>query len=149
MSSISIAPAARRARPVTPFRAPNISLTASLKNAPPDKLYHLLVGGGALKREQRDLYDLLGRLSVNADLSVTTDLSTITVASREVTVSQWDDPGTSIRFGFLADSEHIALNGFSGTWKGFSLEGAFDGRFAPEGEIAFASGLKFLGTPYT
>ncbi|MGA2478994.1 MAG: translocation/assembly module TamB domain-containing protein [Spirochaetia bacterium] len=132
----------------TPFRAPNISLTASLKNAPPDKLYHLLVGGGALKQEQRDLYDLLGRLSVNADLSVTTDLSTITVASREVTISQWDDPGTSIRFGFLADNEHIALNGFSGTWKGFSLEGAFDGRFAPEGEIAFTTGLKFLGTPY-
>jgi translocation and assembly module TamB len=130
------------------FPAPTISLTASLKNAPPDKLYHLFSGGGALKGQQRDLYDLLGRLSVSADLSVSTDLSTIAVASREVTVTTWDDPGTSIRFGFTADTEHVALSDFTGTWKGVTVGGAFDGRFAPEGEIDFTTGLTFIGTTY-
>jgi translocation and assembly module TamB len=131
-----------------PLAAPLVTLTASLKNAPPAKLYHLAMGGGPLKREQKDLYDILSMLTVSTDLSVKTNFSTVSVTSPQVVISQRDDPGTRVAFGFAADTEHVALSGFSGTWKGFTLDGAFDGRLTPGGGVDFTTSLKFLGTAY-
>ena len=131
------------------FSPPTVTLNASLKNAPPDKIYHLILGGGGLTREQRDLYALLGQYSVTADLAVTTDFNSISLTSRAVTITEWNDPATMIRFGLSADTDHLSLSDFTGTWKGFTVEGSFDGRFAAGGEIAFTTGISFLGTPYS
>ncbi len=129
--------------------APSVSLSGALHNIPPAKLYQLVEGGGALSGEQKDLYEILSRFSVSADVAVSTDFTRFSVASREVTVTQPDEPGTLIRFGLNADSEHVSLSEFSGTWQKLSLRGAFDCRFTQDGQITFASDLRFQDTPYS
>jgi hypothetical protein len=128
---------------------PAISLSASLENIPPDKLYLLLLGAGELPSEQEDIYSFLGRFSVSADVSLSTDFSTLSVSSREVTVTEWDDTATVVKFGFAADTSRIAITGFSGFWKGFTVAGSFDGRMAQNGQLGFTTDLKILGTLYS
>jgi hypothetical protein len=129
--------------------APSISLSGMLHNVPPAKLFQLFEGGGALSGEQKDLYEILARFSVSADVALSTDFSKFSISSREVTVTQPDEPSTLIRFGLTADSEHVALSEFSGAWRKLSLLGAFDCMFAQDGQITFASDLRFQGTPYS
>ena len=129
--------------------APTVSLSGMLHNIPPAKLFQLIEGGGALSGEQKNIYDVLAGFSVSADVAVTTDFSKLSVTSRQVTITQPDDPGTLIRFGLTADSEHFALSEFAGTWQKLSLLGALDCRFAQDGQITFASDLRFQGTPYS
>ncbi len=131
------------------FGAPSISLSGMLRNVPPAKLYALREGGGPLSNEKKDLYNFLALFSVSADVAVTTDFVHYSVTSREVTITQPDVPDTLIRFGLAADSEHIALTGFSAGWQKLRLEGGLDCRFAQDGQITFESDLKFQGTPYS
>jgi hypothetical protein len=128
---------------------PLITVSATLKNAPPDRLYHLILGAGSLSGEQRDLYDLLGRFSVSADVALSTDLSSISIASKGVTITDVHDPGTSLRFGLSTDASHVSLTGFAGTWKGFTVQGGFEGDLGAAGQVAFTSDFTFLGTPYS
>ncbi len=131
------------------IKAPVVTLEAALKSVPPSKLYHLLMGAGALSREQEDLFNLLGQFSVSADLTVSTDFSSVAAASKQVVVTSLNDPGTSMRFGFSADSSHISLSGFSGYWRGLNIQGGFEGNVADSGNLVFTSSFTFLGTPYT
>lgn len=128
---------------------PRITLSASLRDVPPDKVYHLLAGAGALSKQQEDLRSMLTRYKVTADLEMTTDLSTATVSSRDVTITEVDDPATTVRFSALVDSAHVAINDLSGTVKGYSLAGSFLASFVEEGQLAFSSDLTFLGTPFS
>jgi translocation and assembly module TamB len=129
--------------------APVLELSASLRRVPPDKLYHLLMGAGNLSREQQDLYALLGRFSVSADLSLSTDFSTVSVQSSQVSVTEAGRSDTSITFGLAADPAHVALTGFSGTWNGLTVEGEVQGKFAAAGQIGLTADMKFRGIPYS
>ncbi len=128
---------------------PSITLSASLRDVPPDKLYHLLAGAEALSKQQEDIRSMLTRYVVSTDLQVTTDLSTATVSSKGVTITAVDDPATVVRFSGLVDSTHIAINDLSGTWKGYTLAGSFQASFIDEGQLGFSSNLTFLGTPFS
>ena len=128
---------------------PTVSLSGALHNIPPAKLFQLIEGGGALSGKQKDVYDILARFSVSADVAVTTDFSTLSVTSRQVTITQPDDPDMLIRFGLTADSEHFTLSEFSGAWQKLSLLGALDCRFEQDGQVAFSSDVRFQGTPYS
>ena len=129
-------------------RLPAITLSASLRDVPPEKLYHLLMGAGTLSRQQEDIRNVLTRCVVNTDLELKTDLSTVTVSSPLVTVTQADNPGTSVRFAALVDSSHVAINDLSGTWKGYSVAGSFEATFAEAGQVGFSSNLAILGTKF-
>jgi translocation and assembly module TamB len=129
--------------------APTVSLSGMLRNIPPAKLYQLLSGAGALPRAQKDLYGVLARFSVSADVIFTTDFRSFSATSHEVTITQLDEPGTLLRFGLVVDTTHLALTDFTGTWKGLNVKGGFDGHIAPGGQIAFGSNLLFMGTPYS
>ena len=55
---------------------------------------------------------MLTQYVVTADLSLTTDLSTVTVSSPLVTVAHVDDPTTVLHFAALVDSTHVAITDF-------------------------------------
>ncbi len=129
--------------------APLVTVDASLKSVPPSQLYHLFMGAGALTREQEDVFNILAQFSVSADVRVSTDFSQIAASSRQVVVTSLSDPGTTMHFGLAADSSHISLSTFSGSWRGLSIQGGFEGDVAPDGNLAFTSSLMFLGTPYS
>ena len=129
--------------------APLITVDASLKSVPPSKLYHLFMGAGALTREQEDLFNILGQFSVSADVRLSTDFSRIAVSSRQVAVTSLSDPGTSMRFGLSADSSHVSLTAFAGSWRGLNIQGGFEGDIAPDGNLSFTTSFTFLGAPYS
>jgi hypothetical protein len=129
--------------------APRISVNMGLKNLPPDRIYHLLEGAGDLTREQQDLATLLATFSVSADVTLETDLSSISVQSSSVTVTRPQEPGTVITFGLAADSSRISVTDFAGTWKGLSFKGGFEGKLAAGGQVAFATSLEYLGSSYS
>ena len=133
----------------SPLAAPTISLSGSLKNIPPGKLYHLMMGAGKLSPRQADIYGLLAQFSVTADVALSTDFKNVALTSRSVTITSSDDPGVLIQFGLSADTGHIALTDFAGTYKGLTLLGGFDGRFGSAGQVSFSTDLKFLGTDYS
>jgi translocation and assembly module TamB len=132
-----------------PLAAPTITMSGTLRNIPPEKVYHLMVGAGKLSPQQRDLYGLLAQFSVSADIALSTDLTNIAMISRQVTIAEWDDPSVLIQFGLNADTGHVALTDFSGAWKGLKLQGGFDGRFGSGGQVSFATDLKFMSTDYS
>ena len=133
----------------SPLAAPTISLSGMLKDVPPQKLYHLFLGAGKLSPQQADIYSLLGQFSVTADVALSTDFKNVALTSHKVTIAAWDDPGVLIKFGLSADAGHLAMTDFSGTWKGLTLLGGFDGRFGSDGQVSFATDLNFLGTDYS
>ncbi|MGA2641180.1 MAG: hypothetical protein ABSG21_09795, partial [Spirochaetia bacterium] len=128
--------------------APALSVAATLKNIPPAKLYHLLLGAGRLALDQQDVYDLLAHFSVSTEAVVSTDLTQLSLAARSVTVTSNDDPGTSFQFGLAVDKSHLSLTGFSGSWKGIGIQGGFEGDLAEGGEIGFATNIALLGSSY-
>ncbi len=128
---------------------PRIMLTASLRDVPPDKLYHLLAGAGRLTKQQDDVRSMLTHYTVSADLELSTDLSTVTASSRQITVRQVDDPATSVRFSAMVDSSHVAITNLSGAWRGYSLAGSFLASFAQDGQMDFSSDLMLLGTAFS
>jgi hypothetical protein len=128
---------------------PSITLSASLRDVPPDKLYHLLAGAGTLSKQQEDIRSVLSRYALTANLELTTDLATTTVSSELVQISQVDDPATAVRFSALIDSSRVAINDLSGTWRGYTVTGSFQASFAEEGQIGFSTDLTFLGTPFS
>ncbi len=130
-------------------KLPSLVLSASLRDVPPDKLYHLLVGAGALTGQQEDIRGMLTRYAVTADLELTTDLSTVTMKSSQVTVTTTDDPTTHARFSAVVDSSHVAVNGLTGAWKGRAIGGWLDASFAEEGQVGFSTAFTFLGTPFS
>jgi hypothetical protein len=128
--------------------APKVSVAATLKNVPPAKLYHLLLGAGRLSLEQQDVFNLLAHYSVSTEAVLSTDLTHLSLAARSVTVTSNDEPGTSFQFGLSVDKSHLSLTGFNGSWKGVGIQGGFEGDLAEGGQIGFASNLTFLGTSY-
>ncbi len=132
-----------------PAKLPSITLTASLRDVPPDKLYHLLVGAGPLTKRQEDIRSVLTQYVVTADLSLTTDLSTVTVSSPLVTVAHVDDPTTVLHFAALVDSTHVAITDFSGTWKTYTVDGSLLAAFSEGGQVGFSSDLTFLGKQFS
>jgi translocation and assembly module TamB len=129
--------------------APTLALSGILRNIPPEKLYHLFMGAGALSQEQKDIYDILSGLTVSADVSFATDFAGVSVRSRQVTVTDRTDPGTMASFALAADNEHFSFTNFSGTWKKLTLSGSFDGKFASAGQLSFTSDVRFLSTFYS
>ena len=132
-----------------PAESPLLSLTASLRRIQPEKLYHLLLGAGELTQEDREIYRVLSRFTISTDLALSTDFSSFTLSSQKVTVTQGDDPGTVLRFALAADTSHVVLSGFSGTWRGLTVEGGIEGSFPSHDQIEFASDLRFRGLPYS
>ena len=130
-------------------KLPGIALSATLRDVPPDKLYHLLMGAGPLTREQEDVKSMLARYGVSANLELATDFSSVTVKSDQVTVTQADDPTTHLRFSALVDSSHVAVNNLSGSYKGYTLAGSLAASFAEEGQVDFSSDVSLLGVPFS
>jgi translocation and assembly module TamB len=128
--------------------APAVSVSATLKNVPPAKLYHLLIGAGRMSLEQQDIYNLLGHYSISTEAVVSTDFSHLSLSARTVTVASTDDPATGFHFGISVDKSHLSLTGFTGAWKGVTIHGGFDGDLGEGGQIGFASNVSFLGTSY-
>jgi translocation and assembly module TamB len=129
--------------------SPRITLAASLRDVPPDKLYHLPAGAGPLTKQQEDVRSALAHYTVTADLDFSTDFSTVTASSRQITVRQEDDPATAVRFSALVDSSHVAITNLSGAWRGYTLAGSFLASFSQDGQMDFSSDLTFLGTPFS
>jgi translocation and assembly module TamB len=129
--------------------APTVTMAGTLRNIPPEQLYHLAMGAGNLSPKERDMYGLLSQFSVTADIALSTDFKNIALISRQVTIEQWDDPSLLVQFGLNADNGHVALTDFSGAWKGLKVEGGFDGRFGSGGQVSFSTDLKFLSTDYS
>ena len=127
---------------------PGIQLTASLRDVPPDKLYHLLVGAGPLAKPQEDIRSMLSRFTVTADVSLSTDLSTVTVSAQHVVVKAPSDPSTAFEFSALVDSSHVAINSLTGTWQGHALSGSFLASFSQD-EMDFSSDVAIIGTPFS
>lgn len=128
--------------------APAVSVSATLKNVPPAKLYHLLVGAGRLSLDQQDIFNLLAHYSVSTEAVLSTDLTHLSLAARSVTITSNDDPSTAFHFGLSVDRSHLSLTGFTGAWKGLGIHGGFEGDLAEGGQIGFASNITFLGTSY-
>ena len=128
--------------------APAVSVAATLKNVPPAKLYHLIVGAGRLSPEQQDVFNLLAHYSVSTEAVLSTDFTHLSLAARSVTVTSNDEPGTFFQFGLSVDKSHLSLTGFNGSWKGVGIQGGFEGDLAEGGQIGFAANLAFLGTSY-
>ena len=128
---------------------PSITLSASLRDVPPDKLYHLLAGAGALTRQQEDLRSTLSRYVVTTDVDLTTDLSSLQVSSPLVTVTQVDDPTTVLHFAALVDSTHVAISDFAGKWKNNNVAGSLRVAFSENGQVGFSTDLTFLGRQYS
>jgi len=133
---------------VPPLSAPAVSVSATLKNVPPGKLYHLIVGAGRLSPEQQDIYNLLGHYSISTEAVISTDFSHLSLAARTVTVASLDDPATGFHFGLSVDKSHLSLTGFTGAWKGVTIHGGFEGDLGEGGQIGFASNVSFLGASY-
>ncbi|HTP57986.1 MAG TPA: hypothetical protein VMM82_03650, partial [Spirochaetia bacterium] len=127
---------------------PGIELAASLRDVPPDKIYHLLVGAGPLTKPQEDIRSLLSRFTVTADVNLSTDLSTVTASAQQVTVKAPNDPSTAFQFSALVDSSHVAINSLTGTWQGHALAGSFTASFSQE-QVDFSSDLTAMGTPFS
>ncbi|HEY9594400.1 MAG TPA: translocation/assembly module TamB domain-containing protein, partial [Spirochaetia bacterium] len=127
---------------------PVIEATATLKNVPPERVYRLSLGGAEPDREQAGILSLLAPFTVSSSLSLTTDFSLFSVESDSVVIARSDDPGTRISFGLSADSSRISLKRFSGTVKGLTVTGGFDGAFAPGGRITFNSTVSLLNATY-
>ncbi|MGO9307889.1 MAG: translocation/assembly module TamB domain-containing protein [Spirochaetia bacterium] len=128
--------------------APAVSVAATLKNIPPAKLYHLLLGAGRLTLDQQGVFNLLSHYLISTEAVVSTDLAHLSLAARSVTVTSSDDPATSFRFGLSVDKSHLSLTGFSGAWKGIGIQGGFEGDLAAGGQVGFATNLTLLGTSY-
>jgi translocation and assembly module TamB len=128
---------------------PGIKLTASLRDVPPDKLYHLLVGAGPLSKPQEDIRSMLAGFTVTADVDLSTDLSTVTASSRQVTVRAKNDPSTAFQFSASVDPSHISVNYLTGTWQGYPLAGSFLASFTQDSQMDFSSDLAIMGTPFS
>ncbi len=127
---------------------PSVSVSASLTNVPPAKLYHLLLGAGRLSVDQQDVYNLLAHYSVSTEATVSTDFSTLSLAARSVAVTSNDDPQIGFHFGLALDRSHLSLTSFTGTWKGVPIQGGFEGDLGQGGQIGFATNLTVLGNSY-
>ncbi len=125
-----------------------MSVSATLKNVPPAKLYHLLLGAGRLSLEEQDVYNLLAHYSISTEAVVSTDFSRLSLAARTVTVASIDDPATGFHFGLSVDKSHLSLTGFTGAWKGVTIHGGFEGDLGEGGQIGFAANVSFLGASY-
>ncbi len=128
--------------------APQLTLSMGLKDIPPDRLYHLWMGAGDLSSEQADIARFLGGFTVSADVTLATDFSSVSVDSAGVSVAQPGEPGTSMRFGLSADSRHISVKDFQGTWKGLQVAGGFEGTLPGNGQVGFNANLVYLGNSY-
>ena len=133
----------------SPGALPTLSLTASLRDVPPDRLYHLFLGAGPLTRQEDDIRSRLSRYALTASFDLSTDLSTVTVSNGQVSISQTDDPTTAVRFGISLDSTRMSVTRLSGTWKGYPIEGALNASLSEAGQVAFSSDFKLLGTPFS
>ncbi len=110
-----------------------LSLSATLAGAPPDQVYHLAMGGGALSRQEAQVSALLSRLSVDATAALWTDFERLVVTSPELTVSSREDPGTRLSTVFTMDRSSISLSGFTGTWQGLTVAGDASVKIAADG----------------
>lgn len=128
---------------------PTLSLATSLRNVPPDRLYHLLLGAGPLTRQQDDIRSRLSPYTLSATFNLSTNLSSVTLTDGQVSVAQTDDPATAVRFGISLDSTHLSVSGLSGTWKGYPVEGAFNASLSDAGQVMFSSDFKLLGNPFS
>ena len=131
------------------FSLPSVSVSASLRSIPPEKIYHLLVGMGELSSEQQDVLSLLSRFALTTDITLATNFRDFSLSANPVTITQLDDPSTHMSGSVTMDNSRISVTGFSGTWKGFAVEGGLEGIFAQAGQVGFTSDLKFLGTAYS
>jgi len=127
---------------------PVVSVTASLRNAPPATLYHLALGAGRLSLDQQDIYNLLAHYLVSTEATISTDFSHLTLSARSVAVTSVDDPGIGFHFGLSMDKSHLSLTAFSGTYRGIAIQGGFEGDIGDGGQIGFASNLSLLGNSY-
>jgi hypothetical protein len=127
---------------------PAVSVSATLKNVPPAKLYHLFEGAGRLTLEQQDVYNLLAHYSVSTEAVLSTDLTHLSLAAQSVTITSNDDPDTTFHFGLAVDKSHLSLTRFTGSWKGVVIQGGFEGDLGEGGQVGFATNIAFLGTSY-
>ena len=125
-----------------------LSLSAELTGLPPDRLYHLAMGGVELPKAEAQINDLLARLTVDADVELSTDFDRLTVTSPRLTVSSRDDPQTSLTTGFALDRGNVALSGFTGTWKGLTVGGDASVKVAADGSARFNADARFKDIPY-
>ncbi|HET6451537.1 MAG TPA: translocation/assembly module TamB domain-containing protein [Spirochaetia bacterium] len=128
--------------------APTVSVSTSLRDVPPAKLYQLLLGAGPLSVDQQDVYNLLTHYSVSTEATVTTDFSALSVAARSVSITSNDDPSIGFHFGLALDKSHLSLTSFTGTWKGVAIQGGFEGDLGEGGQIGFATNVSLLGNSY-
>jgi hypothetical protein len=129
--------------------APKISLKASLRNLPLDRIYHLYTGAGELSPEQSNLAGVLSRFTITSELLAETDFSRFSLSSARVTIAEPADSTVFARFAMAVDNEGFRVRDFTGGWNGFALDGAVEGRFAAGGEIGFSSDIRFKGIPYS
>ncbi len=128
---------------------PTMLLSVSLKNVPPDQLYHLLVGAGPLTRRETDIKNQLAPYSVTASFELATNFSDLSVRDGLVSIQEVGDPRTSVRFGVALDSSELTVSDFSGTWKGYPVRGALNASLADTGQVSFSADLKLAGTAYS
>ena len=128
---------------------PTVSLSASLQNAPPDRVYHLVLGAGPLTREQEDVRSRLSRYVLSASFDVTTDLSSVAVSNGNISIAQADDPTTAVRFSLDMDASRLTVSGLSGSWRGYPIEGSVNASIGEGAQVSFSSDFKLRGTPFS
>jgi translocation and assembly module TamB len=127
---------------------PTVSVSASLRDVPPAKLYQLILGGGHLSVDQQDVYNLLAHYSVSTEATVSTDFTHLSLTARSVSVTNTDDPSIGFHFGLAVDKAHLSLTTFTGSWKGVAIQGGFEGDLGDGGQIGFATNVTLLGNSY-
>jgi translocation and assembly module TamB len=127
---------------------PTVSVSASLRDVPPAKLYQLILGGKHLSVDQQDLYNLLTHYSVSTEATISTDFTQLAMTARSVSITSNDDPGIGFHFGLAVDKAHLSLTSFTGSWKGVAIQGGFEGDLGDGGQIGFATNLTLLGNSY-
>jgi translocation and assembly module TamB len=127
---------------------PSLSVSAVLVDVPPDRMYRLAAGGGAGSREGAGITEILSQFSLSADVAVKTDFSSLSLSSRTVVLTRWDDPATRIQCGLSLEQGRLQLSGFTGSWKGLSVTGEFAAALSDDERLGFTSTFSLGGTPY-
>lgn len=125
-----------------------LSLAAELAGSPPDRLFHLAMGAGGLRRQEAQLREVLSRLSVDATVALWTDFDRLAVTSPQLSVSSRDDPTTRLGTVFTMDRNSISLSGFTGSWRGLTVAGDASVKLAADGSARFGADVRFKDIPY-
>ncbi|MBN1523481.1 MAG: hypothetical protein JW904_03255 [Spirochaetales bacterium] len=101
---------------------PLLSLDTTVQNIPLDIVYRAVSASAA---EDQTVIGLLDDMYITASASFSTDFKTVQGKSERVLIVQQEEEQNTLVFDVEFDTQQVAVNKFSGNWKGMKISGDF------------------------